>query len=205
MTSTFKKFAKLALATFALTMAQNTHVLSAVKLEESDGNAARATLKLIDKHISFAVGEADTLYRNSTTNGMPYNPVSSSIAKSLIVNATDALYLQELSVTNSRNIQIQYVDSGTDAGFRTDAGTQVQLFKGLFSKRILLVPVVAVGDISIGAWECLTDADSGVKGFVGQVETSSGTRSLIADYSDNEYLGNCKYITPALMDAEWKP
>jgi len=203
MTSTFKKFAKLALTTFALTMAQNTHVLSAFKLSEPDGNAARTTLKLIDNMISFAVGEADTLYRNSTTNGMPYSSSSSSIAKSLIVNATDALYLQELSVTNSRNVQIKYVDS--DAGFRTDAGTKVQFFEGLLGKRILLVPVVAVGDISIGAWECLTDADAGVKGFVGQVDTSSGTRSLIADYSDNEYLGNCKYITPALMDAEWKP
>lgn len=202
MTSTFKKFAKLALATFALTMAQNTHVLSAVKLSEPDGNAARTTLKLIDNMISFAVGEADTLYRNSHTNGMTYNSVSSSVAKDLIVNATDALYLQELSVTNSRNVQIKYVDSG--AGFRTDDSTKVNIFEGLLGKRILLVPVVASGDISIGAWECLTDADAGVKSFVGQVETSSGTRSLIADYSDNEYLGNCKYITKALMDAEWK-
>jgi hypothetical protein len=182
-------------------MAQNTYAISEGVLGESLGNAARTTLNYIDAHINRAVKEANVLYENRNTNGVAYNAVSSSVVKDMLTSATASYYLKTLNITNSRNVQIQFVDSnmGGDDG----TANKAQIFDRLASKRILLVPVLALMPTSIPAWECLTDADDEVISFAGQVETSVNTRSFIAAYSDNEFLGNCKYIAKTTMDDVW--
>jgi len=201
MTSTFKNFVKLALTTCALTftLAQNAH--SGV-LRDGQVGAAKATLETITEQIYTAVGRAKNLFANRASladGGITYSSTSSKTIENML-SGTD-MYLQHLKITDSRAIQIQYVDNSMGGNVRSNLRAPV--FGQLNGKKILLVPIVQPGDETISEFECLTDADDGFTQFVNDKGTPAGQQSFISEYTDNKYLGKCQYITTTTMNGLW--
>jgi hypothetical protein len=205
MISTFRNFAKIALTTFALTMAQNTYALVEGPLPERFAAQARTTLQSINAQINYAVSEARKSYEDRLTNELPaFVATPSAVIKNLLTSSGADHRLEILNITDARTVQIKFL--GTGMGKREESTLKAPIFSQLLGKRIVLVPVVDSTALnnSIGSFECLTDADEKFADAEGVVTTTKGERSFISSYSTNSYLGSCQYTDAATLDSLWK-
>lgn len=150
-------------------------------------NIVRGTLQAVDNSITMAVQYAEQLYIDNSGVEMLEN-----------VNIPRAHpYFTRYKINTTYGIELKFEDTqktkeNINAGIEGYASTT----PGLYSAKILLVPVATPGDPSVASWECLTDADSyfGVL-IYGGITPSDGDRSFITRYTTNPYLALCTYVS----------
>jgi hypothetical protein len=154
----------------------------------------KGTLKNVEKAIKSAVSKAEELYEQNGGGAL-----SGDIA---LVDSAQNPFINTLTIRDDYSINFMFGGSpGTtfEDTSATGSATTVPVTQALQSAKILLIPIYNPGDAVITSWECITDAEIGLKTFMGEdndKEALRGTISYISTNGNNgtnEYLSNCIY------------
>lgn len=142
----------------------------------------KGTLSAIEKPINFVVSKAENLFEQN---------FGASLASNISMITGDNPFISVLSLETDYKIKIQL------AGTLGTPSDTIPVNPRLRGTKILLIPIHEEGDNNINSWECITDADSGSKNYLGSDNTASeGGLSFITDselVGNNLYISNCSY------------
>lgn len=160
--------------------------------------ASVGNLRLIDKTIKHIEGKlvasvlkAEKLFEQ---NG------GASISEFSMIELSDNPYVKSLVINEFYDVILKFrgdkLSAGTHDAYEHGSSPNLvaPVLRGITIK---LHPVYSEGDAVITSWECLTNADSEAKTFIGHTvpigDVSYITKSKAVKHS--QYLRNCVYIT----------
>lgn len=160
----------------------------------SDLTGVKGTLKNVEKAIKAAISKSEELFEQNAGATL-------SSSKSLL-NSSDSAFISNLSIGTSYDVNLTFSgSSGTAFTSSSSYGSSAKMpiAKALAGSKIRFIPIFESGDNQISSWECITDADSQAKAYMGaNVAANEGNTSFISlndNSGSNDYISNCIYIS----------